>query len=124
MMSLFPRLSSDSGILFEPTKPRESCQAVSADDPHRLNQQTAPQLSTAGLAQINAHGKVELIWKGRKEESLFERGGQNIQRKQVTAGDVFEREQNENKCRNLEDPKGEHGHGVGDKKLKHCGHGS
>src|SRR5205807_8410817 len=54
-----------------------------------------PQRRTSGLSQINADGEKHLIRERRVVERLGQHGRQDVQRKQMSAGDVFESEQDE-----------------------------
>ncbi len=70
------------------------------------------------LAQINAHRKIKQIGKRRAIERELQPVRQDVQRKQMPARDVFKGEEHENDRRNLQQPKGQQGHGVGHEKLQ------
>src|SRR5882672_5582566 len=94
-MLLFYDLSSDSGIFSDTAMPGKTRQAVSRRCPRGLDEQTTNQAHAAGFAHVNTDGKIELIGKRREVKRLFDTVRQNIQGKQMTAGDVFEGKQNE-----------------------------
>src|SRR5205807_6298299 len=87
--------SSHSRVLPNAAGPEEPRHAVSRQDPKRLDAQTFPQRRTSGLSQINADGEKHLIRERRVVERLGQHGRQDVQRKQMSAGDVFESEQDE-----------------------------
>src|SRR6267154_4438426 len=80
-------LPSDSGIFSNATMPGKTCQPVSHDGPGGLNEQTANQIHASGFAHINTDGEIKLIGERREVKRLGHTARQNIQGKQMTAGD-------------------------------------
>src|SRR5258707_11676420 len=115
---LFHTLSSDGGVSFYSAAPGEAGEQIGGNDPGELDQQTSYQIVAHNFAHIDAHREIKLIGERSEAESFCELGRQNVQGKKVSAGDVFEGEEDENKCRNLQHPKREHSHGVRDEELE------
>jgi hypothetical protein len=115
-------LAADGGIFFDAAVPGEAGDGVCKGDPECLDDEAADEVGSGGFAHVNADGKKELIREGGVEKDLFEPFRQNIEWKEMAAGDVFEGEKDEDESGNFEDPKRKHGHGVGGEELEHGGH--
>lgn len=115
-------LAADGGVFFKAAIPGEAGHEIGEDDPEGLNEETAEELWAGGFAHIDTHRKVKLVREGRVVKDLFKAFWQDVEREEMTAGDVFEGEKDEDECGDFEDPKGEHGHGVGGEELEHGGH--
>ena len=98
--------------------PRETREAVHEHDPAELNQQTLRERRARDLAHVYADGEIKLIRERREEERAGDPGRQNVQRKEMAAGDVFEGVQDEDEGGDFEHPEREHGHRVGEEKLQ------
>src|SRR5258708_2329989 len=103
-------LATNSGVFFEAAVPGEAGDGVSQGDPEGLDDEAADEVGSGGFAHVNADRKIELVRKGSEEEDLFEALWQNIEWKEMAAGNVFESVKDEDEGRNFENPKGEHGH--------------
>src|ERR1019366_42744 len=105
-------------IFFDAAPPHEPRKNIGRNDPQKLDDQAAPQFRARRLAEINADGEIHLIRKRREKKNLFQHRRQNIERKQMAAGQIFKREQDEDEGGNFQEPERQHGHRVGDEKLQ------
>ncbi len=114
--------AADSGVFFDAAVPGEAGDGVGKDDPEGLDDEAADEVGAGGFTHVNADRKKELVREGGIEKHLLEAFRQDVEWKEMAAGDVFEGEKNEDESRNFEDPEGEHRHGVGGKELERRGH--
>src|ERR1039458_9716141 len=110
--------SSKRGVFPDATPPREPRQRIREQQPKRLHQQTEPDVRTGDFAHVNGDGHVKHGRKRREKERVADHGRQKVEREQMAAGEIFEREQDENERGNFQQPERQHGHGVGNKELQ------
>ena len=115
-------LAADGGVFFDAAVPGETGDGVSEDDPESLDDEAADKVGSGGFAHVNTYREKELVREGGIKKDLFETFGQNVEWKEMPAGDVFECEKYKDEGRNFEDPKGKHSHCVGGEELEHRGH--
>jgi len=87
--------SSKRGVFSDAAAPGDPRQAIGQQHPQQLREQGGPDGRAGDLAHVNGDGHVKHGRKRGASQHLLERGRQQVQRKQMAAGQVFEGEQDE-----------------------------
>lgn len=113
--------ATNGGVAADATAPDPLEEEVADSDPRALDQEAPGEFIAFDPAEPDGDREVEEVGVRGEEDDLFEPAGEDIEGKQVTAGDVFEGELDEDEGGDIEDPEGEEGHHAGDDELEEAG---
>ncbi len=115
------RSTTDGGITSDATAPDPLEEEVAHDHPGALDQEAPGEIIAFDPTEPDGDREVEEVGVRGEEDDLFEPAGEDVEGKQVTAGDVFEGELDEDEGGDIQDPEGEQGHHAGDDELEQAG---
>src|SRR5262245_3281110 len=112
-----PPLSAHSLVTAETTFPHEVCPGPGEHEPAGLDRERLRESRALYPPKKNGDRGKQLIIKRQPLHHGVDCRGHDVDRKHLAAKKVFERIDDENDCRDLQDPKRHHRQAVSDKKL-------
>src|SRR4051794_27650939 len=94
-------------VVAESARPDPAAQEPAAEHPGGLDQQALPDLRALNAADEDGDRKIHLVLEGQPEARLAEEGGHQVQREKAAGEEVFDRVDDENEGRDLQQPEGE-----------------
>ncbi len=114
-------LASECGVFFEASMPGCSSHHGGDDHPAGLYCEALEHFGSGEASEVDTDGEEHLVGKGGEVEEGLDGWRQDIEGEEVSAGEEFEGEEDEDEGGDLEDPEGEHGHSERDQELEQGG---